>query len=221
MQNKAEKIPEIFMMFDENYIHNYSLFYNETHLTSIITEDEPNSIEYNWAILSLSFFAIVGFTGNLLVCLAIKFYSKLQTITNYYLVALAFTDLFVSVIVIPLTIVKSLYSKSLQTIFNLSYITTFLLRKMDTREQCLPFVYLFWRHAMQYWYHAAVHYFMCKFSLLFITISKLKLRIILYALKNKHNVKKFFFNYWVLKRKVRFWYIVDILKFLIPNIFFF
>lgn len=98
-------------MLDENLLFNYSDFLNENLSTSIFTDYEPNVMEYNWAILCLSLFSIVGFTGNLLVCLAIKFYSKLQTITNYYLVALAFTDLLVSIIVIPLSIVKSLYSK--------------------------------------------------------------------------------------------------------------
>lgn len=64
-----------------------------------------------WPILFLAVFIVVGFVGNLLVCLAITLDSRLQNATNYYLFSLATTDLLVSVIVIPLAIVKSLLSK--------------------------------------------------------------------------------------------------------------
>ena len=81
---------------------------------------EPNKNErahlydnslHEWLILSLSLFAIVGFLGNLLVCLAIKIDPKLQNATNYYLFSLALTDLLISVVVIPLAIVRSSQSK--------------------------------------------------------------------------------------------------------------
>lgn len=65
---------------------------------------------YEWPVLLLSLFVIIGFIGNLLVCLAIKLYPKLQNATNYYLFSLAATDLLVSIIVIPLAIVKIFYS---------------------------------------------------------------------------------------------------------------
>lgn len=64
-----------------------------------------------WPILFLAVFIVVGFVGNLLVCLAITLDSRLQNATNYYLFSLATTDLLVSVIVIPLAIVKSLLSE--------------------------------------------------------------------------------------------------------------
>lgn len=61
-----------------------------------------------WPVLFLSVFIVLGFTGNLLVCLAIKLDTRLQNATNYYLFSLATTDLLVSIIVIPVAIVKSL-----------------------------------------------------------------------------------------------------------------
>ena len=69
-------------------------------------------IVYSWSILSLSFFVILGFIGNLLVCMSIKIYPKLQAASNYYLFSLAATDLLVSVVVVPLAIIKNLFSKS-------------------------------------------------------------------------------------------------------------
>ena len=61
-------------------------------------------------ILSLSVFVVLGFFGNLLVCLAIKIDPKLQNATNYYLFSLASTDMLVSIIVIPLAIVRNIFS---------------------------------------------------------------------------------------------------------------
>jgi hypothetical protein len=73
---------------------------------------------YSWSILSLSFFVLLGFVGNLLVCMSIKFYPKLQAASNYYLFSLAATDLLVSVIVVPLAIIKNLFSNLFFKIFS-------------------------------------------------------------------------------------------------------
>lgn len=66
-------------------------------------------VYYYWPVLFLSIFVIIGFIGNLFVCLAIKTDPKLQNATNYYLFSLATTDLLVSVLVIPLAILKNFY----------------------------------------------------------------------------------------------------------------
>ena len=66
-------------------------------------------LNLSWLVLFLSLFAVVGFIGNLLVCLAISFDPKLQNATNYYLFSLAVADLLVSVVVIPLAIIKNFY----------------------------------------------------------------------------------------------------------------
>lgn len=76
-----------------------------------LINDFSSHINLNaWPVLFLSVFIVLGFVGNLLVCLAIKLDSRLQNATNYYLFSLATTDLLVSVIVIPLAIVNSLLS---------------------------------------------------------------------------------------------------------------
>ena len=64
-----------------------------------------------WPVLFLSVFAFVGFIGNMLVCMAIRFDPKLQNATNSYLFSLACTDMLVSILVIPLSIQKSYFSK--------------------------------------------------------------------------------------------------------------
>ena len=66
---------------------------------------------FEWSILILSLFVFLGAIGNLLVCISIIVFPKLQNATNYYLFYLATTDLLVSIIVIPLAITKIFYSK--------------------------------------------------------------------------------------------------------------
>ncbi|UJR09521.1 hypothetical protein I4U23_013759 [Adineta vaga] len=60
----------------------------------------------NWPVLSLSILAIFGTLGNLLVCAAISLDKRLQTVTNWFLFSLAIADCLVSVIVLPLSIIK-------------------------------------------------------------------------------------------------------------------
>jgi hypothetical protein len=76
---------------------------------------------YSWLSISLVVFVFFGFFGNLMVCLAIKLDPKLQNTTNFYLLSLAITDLLVSVIVIPLAIVKLVFSKCHMTLFLLFF----------------------------------------------------------------------------------------------------
>lgn len=70
------------------------------------------STSYNWPVLTLSVFSIFGILGNILVCLTIKRDQDLQTKTNFYLFSLAFADLAVCLIVIPLSIIQDFSSKS-------------------------------------------------------------------------------------------------------------
>ncbi len=64
---------------------------------------------YNYPILCLISFSILGILGNLLVCVTIWRDSKLQTKTNYYLFSLAIADLAVCAIVIPLAIMQDFF----------------------------------------------------------------------------------------------------------------
>lgn len=57
-----------------------------------------------WALLAI--ILVLGTaTGNILVCLAIKWEKRLQNVTNYFLASLAITDLMVAILVMPLGIV--------------------------------------------------------------------------------------------------------------------
>ena len=83
---------------------NFLKFDNNSTMKNIFTN------VYSWSILFLFFFVFLGFLGNLLVCMSIKFYPKLQAASNYYLFSLAATDLLVSIVVVPLAIIKNLFS---------------------------------------------------------------------------------------------------------------
>lgn len=75
--------------------------------TSPMLDDQNNY----WALSAL--FLVVGTAaGNILVCLAIAWERRLQNVTNYFLMSLAITDLFVAILVMPLgilTLVKGKY----------------------------------------------------------------------------------------------------------------
>ena len=59
----------------------------------------------NWEILLLLTVVLGGITGNVLVCIAVSIEKKLKNVTNYFLMSLAVADLFVSLIVMPCSIV--------------------------------------------------------------------------------------------------------------------
>ena len=74
---------------------------------------------YNWEVLVLLPIMLFGITGNILVCMAVSMEKRLQSVTNYFLLSLAITDLLVSVIVMPLSIVHQFFGKFLDK--NTSY----------------------------------------------------------------------------------------------------
>jgi hypothetical protein len=65
-----------------------------------------NTNQLNWPVLFLSILAIFGTLGNLLVCASISLDKQLQTVTNWFLFSLAIADCLVSLIVLPLSIIK-------------------------------------------------------------------------------------------------------------------
>lgn len=66
--------------------------------------DEPRG--YNWPILFLTPLIFFGVGGNILVCMAISLEKRLQSVTNYFLLSLAITDLLVCIIVMPFTVIN-------------------------------------------------------------------------------------------------------------------
>jgi hypothetical protein len=95
------------------FIDHYENLTNFTH--SILSTDIN---DLNWPILILSISAVFGTLGNLLVCVAISLDKQLQTSTNWFLFSLAIADCLVSLIVLPLSIIKDFQGKSKQIISN-------------------------------------------------------------------------------------------------------
>jgi hypothetical protein len=83
---------------------------SSTNLTSGISSSDTNHL--NWPVLSLSILAVFGTLGNLLVCVSISFDKQLQTVTNWFLFSLAIADCLVSLIVLPLSIIKDFQGKN-------------------------------------------------------------------------------------------------------------
>ncbi|CAF1123590.1 unnamed protein product [Adineta steineri] len=86
-----------------NFLHYQNSSLLLTNDTTLIT------INYlNWPVLILSILAVFGTLGNLLVCASISLDKQLQTVTNWFLFSLAIADCLVSLVVIPLSIIKDL-----------------------------------------------------------------------------------------------------------------
>ena len=89
---------------------NYENLSSITNLTNDILSTDTNDL--NWPILILSISAVFGTLGNLLVCVSISLDKQLQTVTNWFLFSLAIADCLVSLIVLPLSIIKDFQGKN-------------------------------------------------------------------------------------------------------------
>jgi len=93
-----------------NFIHYQNLSLLSTlNLTNDIISINTNQL--NWPVLILSILAIFGTLGNLLVCASISLDKQLQTVTNWFLFSLAIADCLVSLVVLPLSIIKDFQGK--------------------------------------------------------------------------------------------------------------
>jgi hypothetical protein len=90
-----------------------NVFHNNNHYDKNLTNDilSTDTNDLNWPILILSISAVFGTLGNLLVCVSISLDKQLQTSTNWFLFSLAIADCLVSLIVLPLSIIKDFQGK--------------------------------------------------------------------------------------------------------------
>ena len=97
--------------FDFIYNDHYINISSTINLTNT-TIQSSNTNHLNWPILILSILAVTGTLGNLLVCVSISLDKQLQTVTNWFLFSLAIADCLVSLIVLPLSIIKDFQGKN-------------------------------------------------------------------------------------------------------------
>lgn len=93
---------------------NTNVSFDDTGLILSVTPGNFSTtlvISYHWPALLLVSFSLIGILGNVLVCLAIGTERRLQNRTNWFLFSLAFADMLVSGLVIPLAIVKEFTGK--------------------------------------------------------------------------------------------------------------
>lgn len=73
------------------------------------------SEQKNWVALLISLVIIITVTGNILVIMAVSLERKLQNATNYFLRSLAFTDMLLGILVMPVAMVTILYGEFIYT----------------------------------------------------------------------------------------------------------
>lgn len=87
----------------------YSTELNLTIISANVTENSTLVEEYSphakvfWALLLIPL-PLVAVIGNILVILSVYKERSLQTVTNYFIVSLAFADLLVAAVVMPFAV---------------------------------------------------------------------------------------------------------------------
>ena len=87
---------------------NDSDFYSNMNVSHLGNE---TSSDYYWGVLLLLPIVVFGVAGNILVCMAVSMEKRLQSVTNYFLLSLAITDLLVCLIVWPFSMVNEFVGK--------------------------------------------------------------------------------------------------------------
>lgn len=94
---------------------------NKTNIVVVVVADENNNNviinninSYNFPALIFGILLIVVIAGgNVLVCVSVYLEKALKTTTNYFIVSLAFADLLLAVLVLPLFVYAQVRSKTL------------------------------------------------------------------------------------------------------------
>ena len=92
--------------FNFYFLNHYNFDNQSSIINSTNDSHSTNQNDLNWPILILSISAVFGTLGNLLVCVSISLDKQLQTSTNWFLFSLAIADCLVSLVVLPLSIIK-------------------------------------------------------------------------------------------------------------------
>lgn len=98
------------------YKETMSVFINSSAVTAANMSVTPalgpaHHSQLNWGVLALSVLILATMMGNVLVCLAVCWESRLQNMTNYFLMSLAIADLLVAILVMPLGMIVELYGE--------------------------------------------------------------------------------------------------------------
>ena len=85
---------------------------NETNISSQSQEDLEPTLFFIIAVSAiLSLIDLTTFAGNLLVVISVLTTKSLHTVTNSFIMSLAVADMFVSILVLPLSIYMVIYNK--------------------------------------------------------------------------------------------------------------
>ncbi|GFR00622.1 dopamine D2-like receptor [Trichonephila clavata] len=82
---------------------NLSITSNNISNNETFGEDYPGTEKVFWALLLIPL-PLVAVIGNILVILSVYKERSLQTVTNYFIVSLAFADLLVAAVVMPFAV---------------------------------------------------------------------------------------------------------------------
>lgn len=121
----------------------YSLSMNDTFssLDDLLVHEKPQKVY--WALL-LTILPIAAVFGNILVIVSVYREKSLQSVTNYFIVSLAFADLFVASVVMPFAVYFLVSPKRTDSshgqIMHLMIISTLSLSLSSSSEQiCISF----------------------------------------------------------------------------------
>lgn len=118
---------------------NLTIFsYNGTE-NSTLPEEYSSTGKIYWALLLIPL-PLVAVIGNILVILSVYKEKSLQTVTNYFIVSLAFADLLVAAVVMPFAVYVLVSIVKFHCMF-LSISVFFISAGSKSRKSCFPLVY--------------------------------------------------------------------------------
>ena len=113
-----------------------TLLYTKMNIT---IRGNETSHDYHWTVLLLLPVVVFGVAGNVLVCMAVSMEKRLQSVTNYFLLSLAITDLLVCLIVWPFSMLNEFVGKPFEYNFvQVCYVSKTTLSNVPSNKmQCV------------------------------------------------------------------------------------